>query len=216
MKSVYGEDRLTEISPIVQALSSKALIVKHHFMEVEDAFKGQLEQENPTFPDLLELLFSNGEKRQAFHMAKLRYEANIVAAAQASHSISDNLAHLIYTTFRAPSNREDRPKLERLNKEIRAGNLKLAIEHLLGLREYAYLKNFVNYNKHMSLVESRYQVDTPTDYELQHGVKFRAFRNHSEKWGEEFLNELKKIQSAHVQIGIRVNESIGSTLFRES
>jgi hypothetical protein len=207
--STYGQDRLNEALPIMQAIGSKFMIVKLHFSEVEEAFDGMLEEAGPEITDILGLLFSNGERRQSFGIARLKYEANLVAAAQATHSISDNLAHLIYTTFHIPHDENYRPKLQQLNKDICEGQLKGSIERLLGMREYRYLQDFANYNKHMSLVSSAYHISTPSDFDLKHGVRFKAFKAHVEKWGDEFLHELKAIHTAQIGIGICINESIG-------
>lgn len=142
-------------------------------------------------------------------------EANIIACAQNTHSASDILSHVILHSLRLNNIDEQRISLSEINKILPEGVLRYEITKLLGMKEYCYLKDFVNKTKHISLVFSEYSVDLQSADDDVHGIKFHSFdyneRTHLDKWAVDFVQELRTLSIAYVNIGEAINEAVRSS-----
>lgn len=211
-----------EVAAAAHSLAHKFLLLRVHAEEAETAFDHGFPelQQDVEIPDILDLFFEQGQKQTDFQVAQILYEAHAVAAVGVCHSISDNLAHLIYQALDLPQPDPYRPKIQGVNKALSPGPLKDAVAKLIGLREYRYLQDFSNVNKHISLVEANYHLSTPPNECPRHGVRFKAFTSggvsHPQKWGSDLLSEIRTIRSAQISIGIELNRLLSEQAGRAS
>jgi len=151
---------------------------------------------------------------------KLVAEANLIACAQSMHSVSDILAYVILHSLKIYDIDEGDLSLNLIQNQLEASTLKDEIIKLLGLKEFCYLKDFVNTTKHISIVFSGYNANIEHVSKQEHGLKFNSFsyqapksskiRNYPEKWHSVFLEELKKLSFQYVKIGQEINRYLNN------
>ena len=211
-----GEQRAGVAEPYIQSFAGKFELLSVHFQEARSVFPDFYNKSSPSTIDAFRAMLSTGEKRNNFYLAKLKYEAFALGAAQTQHSVSDVLAHLLAVAMGLQESPEVRLKLPGVKKQLLDQELKASIDKLLGLPEYRFLQDFVNINKHMRLVDARYHISTPENGEERHGVRFKSFsysgRHHLERWGDQLFSELKKVAEAQVGIGMQLNTVLGRTV----
>ena len=215
VKEMHGVNQLKLLQPHINSLDWKIRIAAYHSYTFAETFSPFFENEKSGAVKAVKLILSSGEEASKFREAKLIAEANIIACAQSTHSVSDILSYVIIHSLKLSGIDEKRISISEVNKILSNGALKKQIERLLGLKEYRYLQDFVNTTKHISLVFSEYSVDLQSNDDDAHGIKFKSFsykdRRHPEKWAEEFVQELRKISIEFVQIGRAINESVRLT-----
>lgn len=182
---IGGTERSELINPLLQSVGGKYDSAQFHMSEAAKVFDDFYEQEEASVSSAIKALFSNGEVREKFYLARLKYESHLVAAGYVLYSVSVILAHLIVNALGLAYPIDERVKLKGLNKVLPCGELRNSVVALCGLVEYRYLQDFVNINKHMSLVFANHHVSTPPGSQGRHGVRFQAFdvegRHHDEK-----------------------------------
>jgi len=214
VKEKHGDNQLKVLQPHIYSVDWKIRIATYHSHVFGETFSPFFPEQESGAIKAVKLLLSSGEEASEFHESKLIAEANIIACAQSTHSVSDILSYVIIHSLRLNDIDEQRISISEINKQLPSGGLKTEITNLLGLREYRYLQDFVNTTKHISLVFSRYSVDLQSEDDNAHGIKFKSFtykdREHPEKWAVEFAKELRNISIVYVQIGRAINDAVRS------
>lgn len=204
-----GAERVLLLKPLLQSVGGKYDAARFHMSEAASVFEDFYQKEEVPVTTAIKALFSNGEDREKFYFACLKYEAHLVAAGYVLHSVSDIIAHVIVRALELEYAEDDRVKLQGLTRLLSHGRLRDRVVALCGLVEYRYLQDFVNINKHMSLVFANYHISTPPGSEGRHGVRFQAFdidgRHHKEKWGQDLARDFERIATAQVEIGREIN-----------
>ena len=149
-----------------------------------------------------------------FELSKVQVEANAIAAAQAVHSMGDILANACYWAMRLDLLRPE-VALEKLtlrcirkcsHSSATFTHLCKPISDLFDLEERKYLNAFVNRSKHVSLVFGFLQASFD---EGKGGIRLKSFDykgcNFSEKWIDDFLDELNIVYRSLCAIGLGLN-----------
>ena len=215
IKEHHGADQLNKANPYIYSVDWKIRAATYHSHAASSAFSDVLEKDNPHPLTVFKMMFSNGEDASNFREARLVYEANVIACAQAIHSVSDIISHVIHDSLALDGIDEENLCLKDVQRLVPESSLKQTITRVLGLADFRYLQDFVNTSKHVRLVDSQYSVDLTGEDKYPHGVKFRAFvckgRTHQSKWGEDFLKAMRQISIEYVLLGGALNEHMRSS-----
>lgn len=214
-----GNERLSHAQVHIHSVDWKIQLASFHSYQASQAFVGIFAGDGKDTVQAVRMLLSSGDEAQGFSSARLAYEAHILACAQTMHSVADVFAHLISDALGLGYSDDDHLSLSEVKKRLPTGLLRDQVIRFLGLKQFAYLQDFVNRTKHVSLVSSKYNAHLVAPQ--RHGLLFSAFsrsgRTHKEKWGEDFLLELKQLSLEYVQLGralnaaLREQESVSST-----
>lgn len=159
---------------------------------------------------------------QHLRFAKFKAEAHIIASAQALHSLSDILCHVIYWAYRLDTVQKA-PQKNRLNLHSILRTLNILpqyattaslIRGVVNTAEFLYLAAYVNTTKHKSLVNSNMSVSfVPEDHG---GMRIKPFyytdpvgnRHHFDsKWAYDFLfQENQSVQLKLMAVGKSLND----------
>ena len=153
------------------------------------------------------LLLCRNDASQNFNLALLKYEANIIAAAQSVHSVPDILAHVLYYILNMSKPKIDEINIKNISCKIPDSIFKENLGSLQSSAEYKYLLAFVNTTKHRRIVPTRYAVPLFTN---QHGLVFQNFVHKdlpcAEKTADSFLEEIVSLMNQFVCLGNSLNE----------
>ena len=160
----------------------------------------------------MKMMLSSGEEAAGFQEARFIYETNLIACAQSMHSVADIISHVIHDSLALEGIDEEIINLKIVNGALQNGPLKERVTRVLGLAHFRYLEDFVNTSKHIRLVDSVYSLDFTGEEEIPYGVRFRSFqrnnRTHKQKWGRDFLEEMKQLSVEYIQLGSAINEHL--------
>ena len=114
IKNTHGEEQLEKAKPHINSVDWKNRVASYHYYTASNAFSCFFDESSCEKSDAIKLLLSTGEEANRFYEAKLIYEANLIACAQAIHSISDILSHVIHDSLMLPYVNEDNLNLKLL------------------------------------------------------------------------------------------------------
>jgi len=210
----YGNHQLEKANPHINSVDWKIRISSYHSYASTEAFKSLFAEHENEAIQAVKFILSSGEEATKFYEARLIAEANLIACAQSMHSVSDIFAYVIIHSLKIDGICNKDITLKTVHKHLEASALKDEIIKLLGLREFCYLKDFVNTTKHISLIFSGYNANLEDLDKEEHGLKLSEFsyefkrsevREYSEKWHDEFLKELNNLSFQYVEIGKEIN-----------
>jgi hypothetical protein len=206
----HGADHLQKAIPHIDSVDWKIRAASYHSYTASNAFATVFKEKEPHPSAVAKMMLTNGEEAADFHEARLIYEANVIACAQAMHSVSDIISHVILDSLAIRDVDDENLDLKTIQRLLPESSLKNRVVRTLGLDYFRYLQDFVNTSKHVRLVGSQYTVDLTGVEKVPHGVKFRQFeckgRLHKEKWGETFLKEMKQLSIEYVHLGCALND----------
>jgi len=212
VRTKYGEAQLSLLQPHLNSVDRKIRIASYHSYAYSQVFIECFKPEHDERLQAVRLILSNGEEANKFREAELVAEANVIACAQNTHSVSDILSYVIVHARKIDVTSDDRMTLSEVGKTLPPGALKDKITRLIGTTTFRYLQDFVNTTKHVSLVFSQYKVDLESTSDKDHGLKLAAFsykqRSYPAKWSVDFLKELRDISVAYVEIGRELNGDV--------
>ncbi len=209
IEKVHGSEQLSKASSHINSVDWKIRSASYHSYTASDAFTSVFENVEHESISVVNMILSTGEEASKLHEARLIYEANVIACAQAMHSVTDIISHVILHAIAINGVDEENLCLKSIRKHVPSSGLKDKIVRVSGLKSFRYLQDFVNTTKHIRLVASAYTVDLTGKEEHSHGVRFKAFtckdRSHPEKWGLDFLEELKQLSIEYVNLWQELN-----------
>jgi hypothetical protein len=212
VERVHGAAKLETIRPHIDSVDWKIRIASFHAYSARRAFDQLFDADEGDVSIVFAKMFSGGAERIPFLDAKIAYEAHVIACAQAMHSVADLLARVVAIAINVTPLSDGDVTFDTIKTNIPAGPLKDSITRLRGLKEFRYMRDFVNQSKHISLVASGYSIDLTGKASRAHGVRFDSFSvgntTHPDKWGEDFLLELLEVAKNYVAIGRQVNEML--------
>jgi hypothetical protein len=206
----HSADHLQKANPHIDSVDWKIRAASYHSYAASNAFSAVFKEKEPPPSVVVKMMLTNGKEATDFYEARLIYEANVIACAQAMHSVSDIISHVILDSLAIRDADEENLDLKSIQKLLPESLLKSHVVRILGLDYFRYLQDFVNTSKHVRLVGSQYTVDLTGVEKIPHGVKFRQFeckgRPHKEKWGETFLQEMRQLSIEYVHLGCALND----------
>jgi hypothetical protein len=212
IESKHGEEQLAKATDHINSVDWKIRSASYHSYVAKKAFDSVFSDIENTAMHAIKMILSTGQEASDFNEAKFIYETNVIACAQAIHSISDIISHVILDSVLIENVDEENLDLKAIQKMIPPSKLKQSVVRILGKKSYLYLRDFVNTTKHVRLVGSGYAVDVSGEDKYPNGVKFRGFicknRDHAAKWGEDFLLELRQLSVDFVDLGQNINDHL--------
>ena len=159
----------------------------------------------------IKVFLSSGEDNATMYEQRHIYEANIIAAAQSTHSVSDIIAHAIYDCLNMSGVDQYEMNLKSVKSKLPKSELKDEVVSFLGRADFRYLQDFVNTTKHISLVKTRSNVDltkTPYEYEINVDEFSCRGRSHQSKLGSVFLEEMSYLALHYINLGNAITEHL--------
>lgn len=209
IEKIHGGEQLSKAIGHINSVDWKIRSASYHSHAANNAFKLVFEGVDNESISAVKMVLSTGEEASRFYEAILVYEANVIACAQAMHSVADIISHVILDALAIDGLDEEFLNLNSIQKCIPPSGLKCRVVRLSGLKSFRYLQDFVNTTKHVRLVDSEYMVDLTGEEAYSHGIRFKAFKckklDHPEKWGSDFLKELKDLSVEYVKLGQEIN-----------
>jgi hypothetical protein len=154
IKNVHGDEQLSKASSHISSVDWKLRFASYHSYTASNAFVSVFDTEEDEPVSVIKMVLSTGEEATKYHEAKFIYEANVIACAQAMHSVADIVSHVILDALNIDGLDENYLDLKTIQKHVSNVKLKEKIVRVLGLTSFRYLQDFVNTTKHVSLVES--------------------------------------------------------------
>lgn len=224
VKKSHGIQQADLMKPALVAVNAKTAIVDYHVEEFKKIISIIFtESETDNYIQAVRLIFEQASGTDAgfdFALAQFKAEANLIAFAQALHSLADIFGQIIFNAL--DLNNILKKKLQKnllylqrvadaIKNHDHLKDLSLSVADLLESKQYSYLKAYVNTTKHRCLISANYSVDFKVEIEPIHGMKIPKFNyNCSEypsKWSDDFVNNDRKfLISKFVEIGIQLNE----------
>lgn len=212
IEKIHGPEQLQKAISHINSVDWKIRAASYHSYAASNAFSGVFEGVVDSQFSVMKMMFSNGEEASDFREARFIYEANVIACAQAMHSVADIISHVILDSLALKGVDEETLNLKVVHKALSSGDLKQRIAKVMGMTKFRYLHDFVNTSKHVRLVDAEYNVDLTGTAKHAHGVRFKQFeckgRLHGAKWGEEFLLELRQLSIEYVGLGQELNKHL--------
>jgi hypothetical protein len=205
---LYGPEQSPALARCAWSVSWKLEIAQYHITEALTAIPKSL----PEVPDkrraaseLALLDMSGWEEAKPFSKAQLICEAHAIAAAQALHSVTDILSHVVYLGLGlegtskplSVGERSLYSVLRNLEKSGVAPKVTSILRHLSTSDTFRYLRAYVNTTKHVSLVKRAFGISLRDEEPNKYGLVIQPFRYEfrgtieewSIKWMDDFLNE---------------------------
>lgn len=156
--------------------------------------------------------------------ARVRAEAEMIAAAQSLHSTADIMASVVYWALDFPSSAKTLDEFqlnlfrvrEHLQQDLVYTEITNAINDFFDLPQFKYLTAYVNTTKHRSLVEAPYTAQTDLRDKPRQGFRIKAFKYRKSKrnvqsynrtWAEDFLlTDAEIVGNGILTIGNSLND----------
>jgi hypothetical protein len=219
----HGQAQADLLMPSLISTVWKLSIAQYHAHEAQTII-GKLSSHSSKdeYVEIVKLIFEQaaGSKRgQEVALAKFQAEANIIACAQAVHSIADIFSQIIYLSLNLDKHlkkpiAENKRYLFTVNQGLTNiplfTKLHLGLDDFLKSKQFRYLSAYVNTTKHRSLIPSTYSVSFAENVEPIHGLKISEFiyKNvlHNAKWSKEFFeDDINFFETSFASIGNEMN-----------
>lgn len=231
VRNAHGDQYADAIHEPLQSFAWKSDMAYFHACEAEQILKeavtatpGINDHDRPSIATSKAVVFAAapGEAGQHLRLAKFKAEAHIIASAQALHSLSDIVCHVVYWAYRLDTG-PNAPEINRLNLHSTLRTLttlrkyattESLIRAVVDAPEFTYLAAYVNTTKHKSLVSSTMSASfIPED---RGGMRIKSFsyrdqvgnsHHFDSKWAYDFLfQENQSVRLKLVAVGNSLND----------
>jgi hypothetical protein len=224
VKQKYGQTHAIPLKSALISIEFKLYIAKYHADESNKIIHqviSSLPKENHI--SIVKLIFDQATHTKIgknFSSALFKAEANIIAHAQALHSLADIFSQVIYVSLNLDKNinkqiPESSRSLYNVNKALKKlpqfFELNDNLEIYLNSAQFKYLNAYVNTTKHRSLIPVAYSISfNQNDIEPMHGLRISGFEYNDEifpsKWTIELLgDDYAFIENSLLKIGHIIN-----------
>ncbi len=225
----HGISYADKIHEPLQSFHLKSMMAFYHAEEYQKNLNEMLKASgetgkanidaNATLMAIFQAL-SNEKKGDKVILAKFKAEANLIASAQAIHSLFDIIASIVYLALKLDSYPnpllENKINLYSVNKFLKKNPICLktlgAIKNIISSPEFDYLAAYVNTTKHRSLVSSSLSASF---VENKSGILLKGFtyvdykgnlKHYNKKWSQDFiLVDFQKLRSVLFCLGDTLN-----------
>jgi len=197
----YGSEQVEKTKIFRNSFNKKLTFTRFHAKEIKRIYKEfQTKNKISTIPLIThKILLSASDPKinEDFYETIFMIEANIIAYAQAFHSLADILSHILFYGLKIENYNcsfdKDYISIKKVSDFIigysNSDLITNQVDKLINCNEFMYLESFVNTTKHRSLVETKHSIEftNPQKY----GVKIYPFNykgnKYQKKWSEDFF-----------------------------
>jgi hypothetical protein len=220
MEGRYGSSQVALAKRCLNSACNRQIHARYHFMEAKRLLSEHIDGQLPE-KSIYELtLPTDGESASGLNYCLVRVEANILACAQALHSLEDILSHVVY--FASGLNLSIKAIPE---QNIRLSTVMSALDsdpsfkevcerlHVLSSHpQFEVVNAIVNHSKHRGIVETALHVD-PFNANDPYELHFESFwykgRTHVEQEvGKVLEPAYEAISQAVVEVGNAINQAL--------
>ena len=224
---VFGSEQVEKTKIYTSSFNRKLTFTRFHAEEIRRIYEEFLTKNKISKIPLIthKILLSAGDPKnnRDFYETIFMIEANIIAYAQAFHSLADILSHIIFyglgiENYNCSFNKESisiKKVKDFINEYLYSDLINIQVDNLINCNEFKYLESFVNTTKHRSLVETKHSIEftNPEKY----GVKIYPFNykgtKYQKKWSEDFITkDFEIVLDRLISIGNSINNCLENNL----
>jgi len=227
----FGSGQVEKTKIYTNSFNKKLAFARFHAEEIRRIYEEFLTKNKiskiPLITHKILLSASDPIINRDFYETIFMIEANIIAYAQAFHSLADILSHIIFygleiENYNCSFNKDSisiKKVSDFINGYLYGDLITNQVEKLFHCNEFKYLEGFVNTTKHRSLVETKHSIEF-TDPQ-KYGVKIYPFNYNvnkfQKKWSEDFITiDFKIILDRLINIGNSINNCLEKNLSSKS
>jgi hypothetical protein len=124
IEEVHGGEQLSKASDHINSVDWKIRSASYHSYTASDAFASVFEDVEPESISAVKMMLSTGKEASKLHEARFIYEANVIACAQAMHSVADIISHVILDAIAINGLDEENLCLKSIQKLVPSSELK--------------------------------------------------------------------------------------------
>ena len=223
----FGVAQVERMRHCLRSVCERQRHARFHFQEARRLMQGHIDARLP-HESIYQITWPTQAKdRIAFDNCFMKVEAHVIACAQATHALADNLAHVAYfalgVNLSPHALGESQVTLHRVISVL-AAHFRLCDAVTEVLREltaesaFQSIDAFVNTTKHRGFAETRISVD-PDDGQIPYKLEFGSFEyretTHPERDIEKvLLPSYAKVSQAVVCCGNAINAVLFSSYAR--
>lgn len=194
----HGSEQLRSARYCLRSVTERLRHAQYHFQEAKSLLKENIDDRLEAESIHMLAWPAEPDKWNALDHYLMKVEANMIACAQAIHSIADNLAHVVHfalgLNFGPLALKERDISIHSVAAVLAARAPKYAeVEHslrtFLAESSFATVSAIVNVTKHRGFVESRLSIEPP-DHQGPYAIEFGAFAYRGEKYPEREIEEV--------------------------
>jgi len=191
---------------IVSSLGRSSEIFGYHLRHARDAFKGLIDETEPTCAANFNLVLGASDRQEEASMAHIICEAHVMGCMHTARGWGDSFAALINRLLLASAIDEGDCNIFKAKDELKPSELKEELEALTSRREFKYVNHFVNTVKHRRLIRHEIKINF-ADNKI--GLVVGPFRRYPQRWGTDVLQDVVEVQHGLVRSGVALNRHCG-------
>jgi hypothetical protein len=224
IEAFHGSRQLILSKSCLRSVADRQAHAQYHYQEIKRLLTAHIDDRLDT-KDIYEVTWpTDTESCDQLNYCLLRVEANVIACAQALHSLGDILAHVVYfavgINLRAKSLAEDGISLnavaDKLLLEPEFSEVAVCLDKLRGNNQFKTVMAIVNHSKHRGLIEPNIIVDH-TSTTVPYALQFESFIYRNKLYAEKEIGSVltpafEAVSVAVVDSGNALNRALSKKL----
>jgi hypothetical protein len=222
----HGQAQADSLMPSLISTAWKLSISQYHADEAQNIIaKLSSHSSKEEYVEIVKLILeqaAGSDRGREVVLAKFQAEANMIACAQAVHSIADIFSQIVYLSLNLDKNlkkpiQENKRYLFTVNQGLinipLFNKLHLKLNDFLTSKQFQYLNAYVNTTKHQSLIPSTISISFEENIKPIHGLKISEFLykgvQNNAKWSKEFFeDDINFFATSFASIGNEINLNV--------